>query len=71
MKKSEPDNKLPTWVHWIAQDSDGIWWGFETEPNQSHCGWYENEIGRYQKLVQDKSEDKTYDGWRTTLRRIQ
>jgi len=42
---------LPTWIHWLAQDADGTWWGFEVEPNQSHQGWYENELGRYLKLA--------------------
>jgi len=44
---------LPAWMHWLAQDADGTWWGFEIEPNQSHHGWYENELGRYQKLYRD------------------
>jgi hypothetical protein len=44
---------LPDWMHWLAQDADGTWWGFEVEPNQSHQGWYENELGRYQKLCRD------------------
>ena len=47
------DLPLPAWVHWLAQDADGTWWGFEVEPNQSHHGWYENELGRYRKLCQD------------------
>jgi hypothetical protein len=47
------DRPLPAWVNWLAQDADGSWWGFEVEPNQSHLGWYENEIGRCQKLWQD------------------
>lgn len=44
---------LPDWVHWLAQDADGTWWGFEVEPNQSHLGWYENELGRYIRLASD------------------
>lgn len=42
---------LPAWVNWLAQDADGTWWAFEVEPNQSHQGWYENELGRYIKVV--------------------
>ena len=42
-----PDcSQLPDWVRWIAQDSDGCWWGYEHEPNLSDLGWYENEVGR-------------------------
>ncbi len=37
---------LPAWVHWLAQDADGRWWGYEVEPHQHHQGWYENELGR-------------------------
>lgn len=44
---------LPDWVNWLAQDADGTWWGFEIEPNQSHHGWYENELGRYLKIYCD------------------
>ena len=35
------------WVHWLAQDADGAWWGFEVEPLMHDSGWYENEVGRY------------------------
>lgn len=44
---------IPAWVNWLAQDADGTWWGFEVEPNPSHQGWYENELGRYVKLVSE------------------
>ena len=42
--------KLPTWATWIAQDADGTWWAYEAEPNQHDCGWYENEVGRSERL---------------------
>lgn len=48
-----PSHTLPDWVNWLAQDTDGTWWGFEVEPNQSHQGWYENELGRYVRLSRD------------------
>lgn len=38
-------SKMPEWVCWLAQDADGAWWGYQVEPNQSHNGWYENEVG--------------------------
>lgn len=49
-----PDNitELPDWVHWLAQDSDGLWWGYEVEPLQHHKGWYENEVGQNIRLGQ-------------------
>ena len=37
--------RVPEWVAWVAQDADGCWWGYQVEPNQSHSGWYENEVG--------------------------
>jgi hypothetical protein len=38
-------NEIPEWVCWIAQDADGVWWGYQVEPNQAHQSWYENEVG--------------------------
>ncbi|HHO68328.1 MAG TPA: hypothetical protein ENK12_04775 [Gammaproteobacteria bacterium] len=41
---------LPGWVAWVAQDADGVWWGYEAEPHQHARGWYENEVGRCLRL---------------------
>ncbi|MEJ2361875.1 MAG: hypothetical protein P8Z75_10675 [Gammaproteobacteria bacterium] len=54
---------IPDWVNWLAQDADGCWWGFEVEPNPSHQGWYENELGRYIKLQRDRPNPD----WETSL----
>lgn len=43
-------NNRPAWVQWLAQDADGVWWGFEAEPHQADISWYENEVGRYVRL---------------------
>ncbi|HHJ36489.1 MAG TPA: hypothetical protein ENJ87_12055 [Gammaproteobacteria bacterium] len=43
-------NEIPDWVCWIAQDANGIWWGYQVEPNLSHLSWYENEVGRSTRL---------------------
>ncbi|HIO93714.1 MAG TPA: hypothetical protein EYG68_12880 [Leucothrix mucor] len=52
-----PQN-YPNWTRWLAQDADGTWWAYEHEPNEYHAGWYENEVGRYQKLMlTEKPED--------------
>ncbi len=45
------DKNVPKWVRFIAQDSDGSWWGYSVEPLQNHRGWYENELGENIKLV--------------------
>ena len=57
---------LPEWIAWIAQDKNGVWWGFEQEPNEGHDFWYENEVGRYLKIT--TTEPNT--DWRNTLLRI-
>lgn len=41
---------IPDWVHYLAQDADGTWWGYEVEPLQYHNGWYENELGRRHRI---------------------
>ncbi len=41
---------IPAGVCWLAQDSDGAWWGYSSEPLRHDSGWYENEVGRYVRL---------------------
>ena len=57
---------LPEWVHWLAQDGDGAWWGYEVEPLQYHQGWYENELGRRVRIA----DGKPNADWAATLRRV-
>lgn len=58
--------EMPDWVCWLAQDADGAVWGYQVEPNQSHSGWYENEIGESLYLgVQPLTVD-----WKETLQRV-
>jgi len=55
MSLSKPDLSnviVPEWVRFIAQDSDGSWWGYSVDPLQNHRGWYENELGQNVKLLQ-------------------
>lgn len=54
---------MPDWVRYIAQDSDGVWWGYSVDPLQNHRGWYENELGRNIKLL--KSE--VIGDWRENI----
>ena len=56
---------LPGWVNWLAQDADGTWWAFEIEPLMHDQGWYENEIGRCVRLVQEQANRD----WELTLMR--
>ena len=55
---------LPDWVNWLAQDADGIWWGYEVEPLQHYSGWYENEVGRCVRVENGEKNSR----WRETLR---
>jgi len=57
---------IPDWAAWIAQDEDGTWWAYEAHPNQQHHGWYENEVGRIQRLGQTAAPPD----WQATLRRV-
>lgn len=45
-----PPEQIPGWAEFIAQDADGTWWAYEAEPNQNDYGWYENEVGRIERL---------------------
>jgi hypothetical protein len=62
-----PDNTdLPDWVTWLAQDADGVWWGYQVEPLQYHRGWYENEIGRCIRVGRGEPGSQ----WADTLRKV-
>ena len=54
---------LAPWVRWLAQDADGAWWGYEAEPHEGAVGWYENEVGRLQRLTRAAPNP----GWRQAL----
>jgi len=41
---------IPERIRWIAQDIDGVWWGYTAEPHRHDTGWYENEIGETRRL---------------------
>lgn len=58
--------EIPDWVCWIAQDEDGIWWGYQVEPNLSHKSWYENEVGN-SVLLGKAGKD---GDWLSSLKRI-
>lgn len=61
---SRPD--LPRWAQYIAQDADGQWWAYETEPNLSHISWYENEVGRILKIEHTESDRN----WKQNLLKV-
>lgn len=55
-----PREQIPNWAEYVAQDKDGTWWAYEAEPNQSDNGWYENEVGRIQRLGLTAAPDDCY-----------
>ena len=62
-----PDfGQIPVWVKWLAQDANGVWWGYEAEPHQHDHGWYENECGRCIRL----SRAAVNPRWAKTLTKI-
>ena len=61
---------LPEWVLWIAQDEDGAWWGYESEPHQHDKGWYENEVGRRIKIQLTKANPVPNPQWRSSLIKV-
>jgi len=56
----------PIWMCFIAQDSDGWWWGYSVEPLENHRGWYENEVGQDIKLMQTQASEL----WRESLYKL-
>ena len=65
MNDSFLDIEIPEWVNWMAQDSNGVWWGYSVEPLRNDNGWYENEVGRYVRLGVDNAND-----WQRSLVKI-
>lgn len=66
MSDRPPDTTaLPAWAQWIAQDADGSWWAYECWPNPGDHGWYENEVGRIERIGRGTPPAD----WQTTLRR--
>lgn len=56
---------VPDKFIWIAQDSNGIWWGYTAEPHRSDFGWYENEVGDSVRLGETEPIN-----WEQTLTRV-
>lgn len=63
---SEQLDTVPEWARWLAQDANGAWWAYEHEPNEGATSWYENEVGRYQRVGSGAPNSE----WRGTLQKI-
>ena len=54
-------------LNWIAQDENGVWWGFENKPVPGIHGWIDGLDGTKILLKQDISQNPD---WRDTLQRL-
>ncbi len=54
-------------LNWIAQDENGVWWGFENKPVPGIHGWIDGLDGTKILL---KQENRTNTAWRDTLQRL-
>jgi pSer/pThr/pTyr-binding forkhead associated (FHA) protein len=54
-------------LNWIAQDENGVWWGFENEPIAGVHGWLDTMDGTKILL---KQENRHNSNWRDTLRKL-
>ena len=59
--------ELPDWAGWIAMDADGRWWCYEAEPQLHDHGWYENEVGRSQRVY---PVDRDPIDWQLSLQKL-
>jgi hypothetical protein len=54
-------------LNWIAQDENGVWWGFENKPVPGIHGWIDGLDGTKILL---KQENSTNADWRDTLQKL-
>ena len=54
-------------LNWIAQDENGVWWGFENKPVPGIHGWIDGLDGTKILLKQDIIQNP---GWQDTLQRL-
>lgn len=54
-------------LQWIAQDENGVWWGFENEPIPGVHGWMDESDGRKVLLKQERQNNAA---WKDTLRKL-
>jgi pSer/pThr/pTyr-binding forkhead associated (FHA) protein len=54
-------------LNWIAQDENGVWWGFENKPVPGIHGWIDGLDGTKILL---KQENRTNSAWRDTLQKL-
>ncbi len=53
-------------INWVAQDQNGVWWGFEQQPVPDSAGWANFQDTMKLKLKQESPNP----GWRETLHKV-
>ena len=53
-------------LNWIAQNQNGVWWGFEIEPIASSEGWENQQNGMKIMLKEEGSNES----WKETLQKL-
>lgn len=54
--------KVPVWVQWVARDSDGDVFGYETKPSDHKFSWVSNDL-----ITAIRCDD---DSWRDSLTKV-
>ncbi len=65
-RRSEGGAQQPKTLNWIAQDEEGVWWGFEFQPQSNHSGWADTVRGHRIRLKKESPNPN----WRETLQKI-
>ena len=58
-----PDSKA---INWVAQDQNGVWWGFERQPVADTAGWSNFQDTMKLKLKHEPPNPQ----WRATLHKV-
>ena len=53
-------------INWVAQDENGVWWGFERQPMMDTAGWSNFQDTMKLKLKQETPNPE----WRETLHKV-
>lgn len=53
-------------INWVAQDENGVWWGFERQPVADTAGWSNFQDTMKLKLKKDSPNPE----WRGTLHKV-
>ena len=55
---------IPEDVKWVAQDDDGMWWGFSNKPSKDKHGWKTDDA------MHELLQSSTNDDWTSSLRKL-